>query len=107
VLGVDCKTYFDHYYGRLRDFYEPQGERAVKRILRELATAGSLTRDACFQLYRETMVERAELEEFNLTMSDLETDFYVRFDFDTRRYEFACKLLRDWWLRHYGMLTDV
>jgi AAA+ ATPase superfamily predicted ATPase len=107
VLGVDCKTYFDHYYGRLRDFYEPREERAVKRILRELATADSLTRDACFQLYRETMGERAELEEFNLTMSDLETDFYVRFDFDARRYEFACKLLRDWWLRHYGMSTDA
>jgi hypothetical protein len=107
VLGVDCKTYFDHYYSRLRDFYEPQEERAVKRVLRELATSGTLTRDACFQLYREKMAERASLEEFNLTMSDLENDFYARFDFDTRQYEFACKLLRDWWLRHYGMSTDV
>ncbi|HKE02900.1 MAG TPA: hypothetical protein VKE91_02515, partial [Blastocatellia bacterium] len=22
VLGVDCKTYFDHYYGRLRSYYQ-------------------------------------------------------------------------------------
>jgi AAA+ ATPase superfamily predicted ATPase len=107
VLGVDCKTYFDHYYSRLRDFYDPLEEKAVKRILRELATVGFLTRDACFQFYKEKMAERADVEEFNLMMSDLENDFYVRYDFTTRRYEFACKLLRDWWLRHYGMTTEV
>lgn len=107
ILGVDCKTYFDHYYTRLRDFYEPEEEKAVKRILRELAAAGNLSRDACFQLYREKMGTRADLEEFNLTMSDLENDFYVRFNFEARQYEFACKLLRDWWLRHYGMSADV
>ena len=107
VLGVDCKTYFDHYYSRLRDYYQPQEEKAVKRMLRELATVGSLTRDACFQFYKEKLAERADVEEFNLTMSDLENDFYVRFDFAARRYEFACQLLRDWWLRHYGMSTEV
>lgn len=107
ILGVDCKTYFDHYYTRLRDFYEPDEERAVKRILRELARTGSLSRDTCFQLYRDKMGSRADLEEFNLTMSDLETDFYVRFNCDKQQYEFACKLLRDWWLRHYGMSADV
>jgi AAA+ ATPase superfamily predicted ATPase len=107
VLGVDCKTYFDHYYSRLRDFYEPQEEKAVKRILRELATAGALKRDTCFELYKEKMADRADLETFNLTMSDLENDFYVRFNFDTREYGFACDLLRDWWLRHYGMSTEV
>ena len=47
VLGVDCKTYFDHYYGRLRDYYRPDEEKAIKRILRELAVVGFLTRDAC------------------------------------------------------------
>ena len=26
VLGADCKNYFDHYYGRLRDYYEPEDE---------------------------------------------------------------------------------
>lgn len=107
VLGVDCKTYFDHYYSRLRDYYEPEEERAVKRILREVATVGSLTRDACYQFYRERLGDRADVEEFNLTMSDLENDFYLRYDFSAGRYEFSCKLLRDWWLRHYGMSTEV
>jgi AAA+ ATPase superfamily predicted ATPase len=107
VLGVDCKTYFDHYYGRLRDYYQPYEEKAIKRMLRELAVVGSLTRDACYQFYREGVGNRADIEEFNRMMTDLENDFYVHFDADARRYEFASKLLRDWWLRHYGMEISI
>ncbi len=43
------------------------------------------------------------IENFNSLMTDLENDFYIRFDSQSRRYEFSCNLLRDWWLRHYGM----
>lgn len=103
VLGVDCKTYFDHYYGRLRDYYQPQEEKAIKRILRELAVVGCLTRDACYQFYRDNLGSRSDIEEFNRVMTDLENDFYIRFDAESRLYEFASKLLRDWWLRHYGL----
>jgi uncharacterized protein len=104
VLGVDCKSYFEHYYGRLRDYYQPDEERAAKRILRELAKEPQgLTREACWQFFREIVGRYADIEDFNRLMTDLENDFYVRFDAEARRYEFACKLLRDWWLRHYGM----
>ncbi len=102
VLGVDCKTYFDHYYGRLRSYYQPREEKAVKRILRELAVVGVMTRDACFQFYK-LEVPDADIEDFNLLMTDLENDFYVSFNSEKRQYQFACKLLRDWWLRHYGV----
>lgn len=103
VLGMDCKTYFEHYYGRLRDYYKPSEERAAKRILRQLATEKELSRDACFQFFKEIIGQRADLEDFNRLMTDLENDFYIRFDAAARRYEFSCQLLRDWWLRHYGM----
>lgn len=103
VLGVNCKTYFEHYYSRFRDYYQPDEERAIKRILRQLAMEETLTRDACYQFYREKLGERADIEDFNRLMTDLENDFYIRFDATKRRYEFASKLLRDWWLRHYGM----
>lgn len=103
VLGVDCKSYFDHYYGRLRDYYTPQEEKAVKRLLREMARSGSMTRDACFALYREAMGAEAGVDAFNGTLYNLENDFYVRYDAEAARYEFACKLLRDWWLRHYAL----
>jgi hypothetical protein len=105
VLGVDCKTYFDHYYGRLRDYYDVSEEKAAKRILHELAVVGAMTRDACWQFYQEQMGRGADSDAFNLLMTDLENDFYIRFEVDTHRYHFACKLLRDWWLRHYGMTS--
>lgn len=106
VLGVDCKTYFEHYYGRLREYYRPHEERATKRMLRELARSGSLTRDLCYQIYREQLGSEAELESFNALMAHLENDFYVTFDRNHEQYEFSCKLLRDWWLRHYAMAAE-
>jgi hypothetical protein len=107
VLGVDCKTYFDHYYSRLRDYYQPNEEKALKRILRELAVAGTLSRDVCWQFFRDIIGQGANIEDFNRLMTDLENDFYIRFECEAQRYEFACKLLRDWWLRHYGMETGA
>lgn len=107
VLGADCKTYFEHYYGRLRDYYQPNEEKAAKRILRELAVVEAARRDACWEHYKEIIGHKADLDRFNQMMADLENDFYIRYDEDARRYEFACKLLRDWWLRHYGMETGA
>jgi hypothetical protein len=102
VLGVDCKTYFDHYYGRLRDYYDRQDENAAKTILRTIANLGALRRDACYQIYRREC-DGADIERFNGLMANLENDFYVGFNARQSAYEFSCKLLRDWWLRHYGM----
>lgn len=107
VLGVDCKTYFEYYYGRLRDYYQPQEEKAVKRLLREMATVGALTRDAAYQLYKLEKGERTDIEEFNYLMTNLENDFYIKFNAPHRQYEFSCKLLRDWWLRHYAMSAGL
>ena len=103
ILGVECKTYFDHYYGRLRDYYDAAEEKAAKLILRQLALSETLSRDVCYQHYKREIGSKADIENFNRLMVNLENDFYVRYDADKRRYEFASKLLRDWWLRHYGM----
>jgi uncharacterized protein len=105
VLGVDCKTYFDHYYGRLRAYYQPGEERAIKTLLRELATKVSLQRDICFQVYKHALGTPATEDGFSHLMTNLENDFYVRFDPAASCYEFSCKILRDWWLRHYGLET--
>ena len=104
VLGVDCKTYFDHYYGRLRQYYEADVERSAKRLLRELAAAETLPRDACFRIC--TTDGRINEDAFNQLLTDLENEFYVVFDSEIDQFRFASKVLRDWWLRHYGLATD-
>jgi len=106
VLGVDCKTYFEHYYGRLRIYYEPNEEKATKKILREIAVAGNLSKETCFQIYQKAVGRKAELERFGSLMTELENDFYVIFNSENNAYEFGSKLLRDWWLRYYGMTID-
>ena len=107
VLGKDCKTYFEHYYGRLRDYFQPEEEKAAKLILREVAVTGALRRDACWQFYQQAIGRNANQDRFHQMMADMENDFYIHFNEETRKYEFACKLLRDWWLRHYGMEAGI
>ncbi len=104
VLGMDCKSYFEHYYGRLRDYYKPDEEKAIKRLLRELAFAETLTRSDVARVYGEETGRPPDIEKFNLLMTNLENDFYVSFDASTSDYRFSCPLLRDWWLRYYGPL---
>ena len=102
LLAVGCKTYFDYYYSRFRLYYPLHLERAAKCILRELAPLPEgMTRDACYQFYHQEAGQHTDQDEFHGLMADLEYEFYLRFDGNARRYVFACKLLKDWWLRHY------
>lgn len=103
VLGVDCKTYFEHYYERLKIYYEPPEEKAARRILREISVAGALSKTTCYQVFQQELGKKVEPEGFGRLMTELENDFYVAFNFEEEAYEFGSKLLRDWWLRHYGM----
>jgi len=100
VLGVDCKPYFEHYYGRMRDYYDRQDEKAAKTLLRTLANDGALKRESCYHLYR-AKCEGADIERSNCLMANLENDFYVGFNSRQGAYQFLCKLLRE--LRHYRM----
>jgi hypothetical protein len=103
VLGVECKTYFDHYYGRIPEYYGLDRERAIKRMLRTLAMSAEVRRDVCYQVYRKECGASANAEQFNDLAADLENDFYIRPSEDGLSYSFASKILRDWWLRYYGM----
>jgi AAA+ ATPase superfamily predicted ATPase len=103
VLGVECKSYFDHYYGRLRDYYLPTEERAAKKILRTLAIESTLKRDMCREIYSKETGPNADDDEFIRLMTNLENDFYLQYDGAKAGYVFSSKLLRDWWLRHYAL----
>ncbi|HQU85442.1 MAG TPA: hypothetical protein PKY59_20035 [Pyrinomonadaceae bacterium] len=106
VLGVDCKTYFEHYYGRLRQYYDPELEKAARKILREIAVSGELKKSTCYQLFTKILGKKGDLEMFGALMTELENDFYVSYKHENDSYEFGSKLLRDWWLRHYGMTIN-
>jgi hypothetical protein len=103
VLGVECKSYFDHYYGRLREYYSSTEERAAKKILRTLAVESSLKRDICGEIYSKETGADAHDDEFTRLMTNLENDFYIQYDEAQAGYVFSSKLLRDWWLRHYAL----
>jgi hypothetical protein len=102
LLGASCKTYFQHYYDRLKH-YDIQSERAAKKLLRELSLAGEIERDQCYQMFLKETQQQADIDGFNNLMSDLENDFYIRFLAETNSFVFFSKILRDWWLRYYSL----
>ena len=103
VLGATCKTYFQHYYDRLRH-YEKSEEQAAKALLKALALAqaGLLHAAQLKSTYRAAVGESATEGEFSSLLADLANDFYVTYVPEDDAYAFASKILRDWWRRYYA-----
>jgi len=104
VLGVDCRTYFEHYYERLRIYYDPQEEKGAKSILKAIAEGDKIKSDALYALYLRAISQNTDPDGFRYLMNDLENDFYVSFDTEDQTYSFSSKILKDWWLRHYSIV---
>ncbi len=102
VLGVSCKSYFQHYYDRLWH-YEPANEKAAKQLLKKLAITGEVKRGDLYQQYLKEIQRQSDMDGFNNLMSDLENDFYIKFQSSNKSYVFFSKILRDWWKRYYSL----
>lgn len=101
-LGPEYKTYFQHYYDRLR-YYDKPLQNASKAILKEFALAQPQTihKSRLKTIYREEVGESATDDGFNQLMANLLNDFYIRQAEDDEEYVFASKILCDWWRRYY------
>ncbi|MEO5361809.1 MAG: hypothetical protein H7843_15440 [Nitrospirota bacterium] len=106
VLGPSSKTYFQHYYDRLSEYYDPNDENIVKRILAETARKGIISRTELFKLYKMIEVRHPSETRFNDIMSDIQNDFYVEYDHKTDSYHFLTNILKDWWLRYHNIIEE-
>jgi len=99
VISVESRTYFESFYSRLKDYYEPEEERAAKAILLQLALKGKLTINRLHDIAIQTVNSLSD-EVFSHLLNDLKNDFYLmRLD---HSYIFHTKVLRDWWIRFYS-----
>jgi len=99
LISVESRTYFEHFYSRLKDYYEVSEERAAKAMLRQLALRGELTGQELRNVYLQSVSVPSD-EGFSHLLGDLENDFYLKRQDDV--YKFHTKVLRDWWVRFYG-----
>ena len=102
ILGASCKSYFEHYYERLRH-YEKGQEQAAKALLKELALnhPNPVQRDHLYGIYKKTLGQRTSEEGFARLIGDLENDFYIQRRLE-KGYFFVSKILCDWWRRYYA-----
>ncbi|MDY7018877.1 MAG: ATP-binding protein [Chloroflexota bacterium] len=104
VLASYNRTYFEHYYTRLGDYYLLQEEKFAKAFLLEIAKRGEVPRGDLWNIYQNTLEGKGNEENFGYLLSGLENDFYIEFESQRKTYHFATKVLRDWWLRHHAIL---
>lgn len=104
VLGVECRTYFEDYYRRLKRYYEPQEEKSAKAILKAIAKEGEMKSNTLYNIYLTAIEKTDDSDGFSYLMSDLENDFYIKFDINNQTYSFASKILKDWWRRYYAII---
>jgi hypothetical protein len=103
VLAAYNRTYFEHYYERLKDYYSPELADAAKKLLTEIARRESLTKGELWNLFQAQMQGQGSENDFSSLLSDLENDFYITFNQDRQNFRFATKVLRDWWLRYHSL----
>lgn len=101
LLGNAAKTDFQYYYSRLKEYY-PQDESAARELLKALAQASSVPREALYTLYVDAVGHSADKEAFCRLLATLENDFYIVRQDGSDDYCFFCPPLKDWWLRYYG-----
>jgi len=102
VLAVYNRTYFEHFYERLSESYDPSTSEVAKRLLTEVARRGKVPRKDLKRLYVNLTQGREDLDAFSYLLSELENDFYLIEDSEeTNSYRFATKVLRDWWRKYH------
>jgi hypothetical protein len=106
VLGPASRTYFEHYFTRLKDYYDHDIESIAKRLILEIARKGRATKTELFKLFRQLSGGKLTDENFSHLMADIENDFYVSYDTEDKSYAFTTNLLKDWWLRYYDMVEE-
>lgn len=105
VLGPVSRTYFEHYYARLKEYYDVPLERAAKRLILEVARKGRVSKAELFKLFRQVSEGKLSDDDFSYLMSDIENDFYVSCGRDGS-YSFNTNILKDWWLRYYDLVEE-
>ncbi len=103
LLASYNRTYFEHYYERLRDYYDPEMADTAKALLTEIARRGSLTKRELWTQFQAHMKGQGDEDTFSYLLSDLENDFYLVGDHGRQRFRFATKVLQDWWLRYHAL----
>lgn len=100
VLGIECKSYFEHYFQRLSIYYSEDDSKICKKLLTNLAKQENMTKQSLYNLFSMDNATD-DIERFNFLLGELENDFYIYYDCNRKRYFFGTKVLRDLWLRRY------
>ena len=64
-----------------------------------------LKRSTLFDIYKIELGNKAEGEDFDLLVTALQNDFYIKVSGNGDKIKFENKWLKDWWRRYHGLGT--
>jgi hypothetical protein len=102
LLGPTCRSYFEFYRQRLKNYGGP-AERAAVAVLQKIAATptGRVAESQLFETYKKTRKKGRSDMEFREIMADLECDWYISLDTKTNEYFFLMEIMKAWWNRFY------
>jgi len=100
ILGNEGKHYFEHYYQRLRIYYDDLEEKAARAILKKVCEVDYYPIDLAYGIYKQqTAIDN--YEQFMDLLGNLSNDFYIEHNHETG-LNFYSKILKDWWRIYHG-----
>lgn len=103
VLAAYNRTYFEHYYERIKEYFDEGTADIAKNFLTVLSRQDYLSRKELWNIYKQETKGKGKEEAFNYLLAELENDFYITFDSKKEKYTFATKILKDWWRKYHAI----
>lgn len=109
VRSSAAQDRLQHYYSRLREYYQEPGLSAAHAILGKLSlSASGISRrglNSDFERHLnsagQTLLPHESKQAFNQLLRDLANDFYIE-EITEDQFDFASGILKSWWKKYYA-----
>lgn len=100
MLGPQGRQFFSPYEEQLSrgDPITASGAKSILTYLASVPYEQGATRDTLEDVFRRATGSES-VDDFNSVLTDLELDFFLRYDDEENRWFFTHKVLYDWWRR--------
>ena len=94
AVSKRSNQYFNRYFERLKEAYEPTEYAFATLLLQKLAHTNELTLPAIENIAKET-----SLQDYRIVLRSLEDDGYIRKN-ESNLYDFTAPMLKFWWAQY-------
>jgi len=96
IIDYRNNNYFEHYYSRLKAYFDDQQFKFIIEILNQIADNGSIDKNKLYEIATKHELE----EDYRKLRSTIVYDGYIHTMDEGETYIFNSPILRNWWKKH-------